>query len=454
MDNGYTLMRKTDAPLGEEGPLRYEAAEHTTAAAASIPPGTATRRAHAIRTLIGTCIATLLGPSPLVLLSFGVYLLPIVEDTGWDRAVIASSIGTPMVMGGVMAPVVGWLTNHFGPRRFLTFSFPLFGIAIMLLGTPTSATMFVTVMALAGVLISGQTLIPVVYCISGWFEERRGLALGIMLACTGVSLALVPPLAAHLIAQLGWRATYFTFGAIVLAVSIPVARLLIADPPAVAVADRAGVPGLPWRKALATRRCWLLMGAITLLGAAASAGVVNLNVLLVERGVSAGRASFVMSVLGVSMILARLLFGYLFDRVRGQWLTASVGAVATVAFLIMATVASPTAVVIAAVLIGISFGAEGDALSYMTSRAFGMRDFGTIFGLMFLAFTTGGSLGPVIFALLKSQSGNYQSALWLAAGGCALATIFALLIRDRDLPFSRHSGSRQAAATAALPKMA
>jgi MFS transporter, OFA family, oxalate/formate antiporter len=395
-------------------------------------------RRPALRTLVGACIGMILGPSPLVILSFGVYLLPIVKDTGWDRALVASAIGSPMIMAGLMAPLVGWLTNHFGPRRFLTVSFPVCGLAIMLLGTPTSASMFFAIMTLAGVLISGQTLIAFVYCVSGWFEERRGLALGVMLACTGVGLAIMPPLAAHLIGRLGWRGSYLVFGAMVVVIGIPVARWLIADPPVAATPDRANVPGIPWRKALATRTCWLLMGTISLLGATAAAGAVNLHVLLVERGVPAERASFVMSLLGVSMIGARLVFGHLFDRVRAQSLTAFIGSIAAAAFVLLATLGSPWAIMVAAVLIGIGFGAEGDALSYMTSRAFGMRDFGTIFGVMFLAFTAGGSLGPVVFAVLKSRSGNYQSALWLAVGACVLATFFVMLIRDRDLPFSRH----------------
>jgi len=411
-------------------------------------------RASATRSLIGACIGMLLGPSPLILLSFGVYLLPIVKDTGWDRAVIASSIGPPMVIAGLMAPIVGWLTNHFGPRRFLTVSYPVCGLAIMLLSTPSSASMFFAMMALCGVLVSGQTLIPFVYSVSGWFEERRGLALGVMLAFTGVGLAIVPPIAVRLIERLGWRGTYLTFGALVVIIGIPVARWLVADPPVTTAADRAGVPGIPWRKALATRTCWLLMGSISLLGATSAAAVVNLPVLLIERGVPAQRASFVMSLLGVSMISARLICGYLFDRIRAQWLTAIIGSLAGASFVVLATMGSPAAVIVAAVFVGIGFGAEGDALSYMTSRAFGMRNFGTIFGFMFLAFSTGGSMGPVVFALLKARSGNYQSALWVGAGACALATFLVLRIKASDLPFTRRTSRSRVAIDSSLTQSA
>ena len=161
----------------------------------------------------------------------------------------------------------------------------------------------------------------------------------------------------------------------------------------------------------------------------------NLNLMLIERGVNPQNASFILSLLGISMIVARLVCGALFDRMRGQILTALICATVGAAFLVLAVRGDTTGIMIAAVLIGIGFGAEGDALSYMASRAFGMRDFGTIFGIVFLAFTAGGGVGPMVFAIIRSQTGDYQAAMWLAVAACTLATFLALMIRDEDLPF-------------------
>ena len=383
------------------------------------------------------CIGMALGASPLILLSFGVYLVPILDDTHWNRALIAGSIGAPMILAGLMSPLVGWLTNRLGCRRVVMAGFPLCGVAMMLLATPTSAAMFVATMVLAGVLISGQTLTPYVYCVTGWFEARRGMALGIMLACTGVGLAIAPPVAAHLIGALGWRGSYLAFGAFVAAVGLPVGRWLIVDPPANAVADRRSVAGMTWRQALATPAFWLLTCSITAVGAAVSAGTVNLHVLLVERGVGAARASFAMSLLGLSMIGARLVFGTLFDRVSPRLLTSFICLMVAAAFVTLAATSGPAGVLAAAVMIGAGFGAEGDALSYMSSRLFGLRDFGVIFGAMFMAFTLGGGLGPVIFAILRSTPGGETTALWSGAAAGLLGTVMIACIRDDALVLAR-----------------
>lgn len=421
---------------------------------AKVRPGDSSNRAAAIRSLIGSCIGMFFNPSSLLLLTFGVYMVAIANDTGWDKTAIASSVGPAMILVGLMPPLVGWLTNRWGPRRFVTFGFPLCGVGLMLLATATNMAMFSIMIVICGLLISFQVMVPYVYTVSGWFDERRGLALGLILASTGLGVAVIPPIAAQMIAVLGWRKTFVAMGALVVVIGIPVARWLMVDPPAVSKSNRQEVPGIPWRQALGTRTIWLLMGSIMLTGGAISAGTINLYVQLVDRGIPPVRASFIMSLLGISMICSRLVVGYLFDLVRAQRMAAVVCAIAGAAFATMAMTTGPLGVVIAALLLGIGFGAEGDALSYLTSRAFGMRDFGTIFGIVFLAFTIGGGLGPITFARLHGSTGDYQMGLWLATAACGIGTLLMLFIRDKDLPFARHSRSRRASPKAVVAAQA
>ena len=402
----------------------------------------------AVRSLIGACLGMLVNPSSMLLISYGLYVGPIVADTGWDRTVVASAIGPTMLIVGLMSPLIGWATARMGPRRFISLGFPAFGLAMMLLATPTSVSLFALLMALGGVLVAGQTMIPYAYCVSGWFEARRGMALGVMLAFTGLGLALVPPGVVRLLDLLGWRATMVSLGAVVFVVGLVVGRWLIVDPPVAVASDRAQVPGVSWRKALAMPVFWCLALLIFLIGAAAAGGMVNLYAVMTERGVSRQSASFIMSVVGLSMIVARLGFGYLFDRVSAHRVMLLICGLMCVAFAVLGLTSAPAGVVVAAILIGIGFGSEGDALSYMTSRLFGMRDFAKVFGIIFMAFTFGGGAGPVLFALLTRQTGNHQAAIWCAAGACGVAAALASLIQRRHLLFVRNDPRAAPAATA------
>src|SRR5512147_2059837 len=59
--------------------------------------------------------------------SFTVFLKPISENFGWDRAQVVSVYSLTWLAGGLMAPVVGRLFDRYGPR--LTYS-----LGLLLLG--------------------------------------------------------------------------------------------------------------------------------------------------------------------------------------------------------------------------------------------------------------------------------------------------------------------------------
>jgi MFS transporter, OFA family, oxalate/formate antiporter len=59
---------------------------------------------------------------------------------------------------------------------------------------------------------------------------------------------------------------------------------------------------------------------------------------------------------------------------------------------------------VAAMLVGLAAGAEVDPLAYMVSRYFGLRHYGSIYGLCFSAFGLCVGIGPVVTARIAEQS--------------------------------------------------
>ncbi|HEY5964718.1 MAG TPA: MFS transporter, partial [Xanthobacteraceae bacterium] len=63
--------------------------------------------------------------------SFTVFLKPISESFGWDRAQVVSVYSLTWLAGGLMAPVIGRLFDRFGPRTVYSLGLFLIGGAFL-----------------------------------------------------------------------------------------------------------------------------------------------------------------------------------------------------------------------------------------------------------------------------------------------------------------------------------
>jgi predicted MFS family arabinose efflux permease len=171
--------------------------------------------------------------------------------------------------------------------------------------------------------------------------------------------------------------------------------------------------GFSFKEALGERPFWLLVAAFPLFGVASIGIITHLMPLLTDRGLGSKWAAFVLSTMGLSVLLGRIVCGYLLDRV----------APLIVAFSCLAGMASGTALLAASgggivpdtavMLIGLGIGAEFDFMSYFVGRYFGCRDYGRIYGLIYGVYCLGSGTGPVIMGRVLELSGSYTAGVWL-----------------------------------------
>lgn len=356
--------------------------------------------------------------------SAGVFVLPIVRDTGWDRLSILSAIGMTSVVFGLMSPVTGYFVDRLKPRRFAMISAPLLGLGLVLVGLlPTSVSGYQAAMVAAAVIGAGQAPHAYTYSLNGLFNRRRGLALGICLSFTGIGLAIVAPATTALIGAFGWRLAYVALGAFVAVVGLLVGAFLVVDPPQ--ALSRKPPAGVTVGEALRMTRFWILFVAAYLIAACVGAGTVHMPIVASAFGGDSRAAATALGIIGFSTIASRLFLGYLLDKVPAPLLCAVAFAAPAIGHLVLMNPGSAS-VLIAAVLLGVGFGVEMDALAYLTASYFGLRHFGKIFGTLFFAIGIGAGSGPVVVGMIVRTSGSYTPALAAAAASGGLAALLML----------------------------
>jgi MFS family permease len=277
--------------------------------------------------VIVAALALFIGPAPLTVYSFGIFLKSLSADFHAGRAAISFAFTLHNFTSAIFAIVAGRLIDRFGARRVILPATACFGLILlsgkMLGGSIWHFYLFYLAM---GLIIPGAGVVPYGIVISHWFNRLRGLALGLMMFGIGFGAIIIPTVAQRLIATFGWRMTYAIFGLAVLLIPLPVVGIFLKEDPAqngllpdgdAQQEMRTGerhAHGLDWPEIWHSPTYWLLISAFFLMGACVHACVLHMPSLLTDRGVSEQVAAIVSSVIGVAVLIGRVATGYLLDR--------------------------------------------------------------------------------------------------------------------------------------------
>ena len=112
-------------------------------------------------------------------------------------------------------------------------------------------------------------------------------------------------------------------------------------------------------------------------------------------------------------MIGRVASGYLLDRVFAPRVAMWIFGAAAFGIALLRTAAGTRLVFLAVFLIGLGMGAEVDIIAYLTSRYFGLRAFGEIYGYAFASYTVGRCTRSVAHGA-RVRSLRF---LWLSPGG-------------------------------------
>jgi MFS family permease len=158
--------------------------------------------------------------------SFTVFLKPISENFGWDRAEVVSVYSLTALAGGLSAPLIGRLFDHSGPRAVYSLGLLLLGgafLAAAFAGHLWQFQLSIGVCVGVGIALIGN--VPNSIMLGRWFGPRLPTAMALVYSATGAGVLVLLPASQILIDHVGWRGAYELFGTIAVILVLPLLLL-------------------------------------------------------------------------------------------------------------------------------------------------------------------------------------------------------------------------------------
>ena len=375
--------------------------------------------------------------TPMVYTVFGLFLIPIATEFGWPRAGVSFVLLIIAIAGAIGYPIVGRLIDRYGARPVILTGNVLFAASVASVSlVEASRLQFYSAYALIGITAAIPSSVMFTKVIAGWFDQRRGLFLGIAGGLgNGLGAALSPLFVYALISSYGWRAGFQGIGAAIILIGFPVLYLLLRDPPRdvsrSATEHLEKTAGLSLAEALKTSTFWIILAAIALGAGCMTAIFAHVVPMLLDRGVSAGQATTVLATFSLVTAGWQIGMGYMLDRIPRPWIAAPFYLLALAGLILLESASSYPLLLLSGMLMGLGLGTEYGVLPYFLSRYFGTRHYGAISGSMYGVIVLTQGLTPFLMDIVFDVTGNYDIAIIAICIGLVLGAI----LITRLLPF-------------------
>ena len=394
----------------------------------------------------------------LLFSGFGAYFIPLQEQLHWSKTVISGAFSMSRVESGILGPLQGWLIDKLGPRLVIQLGAVILGLGFMMFSQVHSVLAFYLTFLLMAIGSSLAGYLAISTSIINWFDKKRATAMGIASAGMGVGGLMVPAVAWS-ISSFGWRPTAFFSGVVIIAVFIPMARLIRFRPeeygylpdgeprrgfqtrgialsgPSSSGSLTEEIPtSFTARQAMKTSSFWLLsLGHGSALFAVSAMSLHLIPFVVDTVGVSVQVGASVVAVMTAFTLFGQFGGGFVSDRVSKRVVVVICMLGHAIALLGLAFVSTLGPIMALAALHGLCWGVRGPLMATMRAEYFGRRSFATIMGFSSIVVMIGMTTGTLIAGYTADVFGSYRWGFVIIAGLVALGSLFFVFARKPDL---------------------
>jgi MFS transporter, FSR family, fosmidomycin resistance protein len=327
---------------------------------------------------------------------------------------------TIMLMSGTTALLqtpVGFLVDRHGARPFLIGGALLMSLSLACMGLATEFWQILVLATLSG--IGNSVIHPADYAIlSGSVDkDRMGRSFALHTFSGNLGFSAGPPVAAFLMALVGWRGTLLTVGllGVPVVLSIVLQSRILKDQVREAVHGTVNMSG----RALLTNRTMILFFMFFMLGAMASGGVQSwlVTVLHSFKGIELKVAATALTAYMLGSTIGVLVGGWFADTFKRHilWFVTGLTIVSALLMVAIDWLSLPVVAIIGMTFLsGLALGASRTPRDVMVKDAAPPGQIGKVFGFVSAGLPLGSAITPVPFGVLIDH-GHPELVLTLVA---------------------------------------
>jgi len=366
--------------------------------------------------------------------------------------------------------LAGRCQDKFGPRMTAFVGGILVGLGFIWISRTTSYTAWVLgfgVLAGAGIGFGYSAATPPAL---KWFpSSKTGLIAGLVVSGFGLASLYIAPLSKYFLGMWGLKGAMLFFGIAFLVVVCGLSLILVnppegfvpghmpvdaskIPPPDEALVkptlSRAGVSAEAQRTAQAFRpsedarpseimktRTFYTLWFIYFIGAGAGLMVIGSVAGMAKK--SLGEAAFlVVAIMAVGNAAGRIIAGVLSDRIGRRNTLMIMLLFQTVLMLLAIPIVGAenghgVVLVFLATFIGFNYGTNLSLFPSFAKDLWGLKNFGTNYGILFTAWGVGGFVMGRLSQMLQAATGSYTSSFMTAAALLIAGAFLTLTLKDR-----------------------
>jgi len=367
-----------------------------------------------------------------------IFIIPVTEDLGLSRGEFTFFRTIVVVLSAALLPVYGKLARRISIKKILIIGTTISSLSFMGFAAGSYIWHFYLIAIISGAFVNASHFMILGILINRWFDDKKGLALGIAFAGSGLGAAIMVPLVSRVIENYGWRSGFIFSGVTALVVLIPTILFLVKERPEdIGLSpykndsgneidsrqDPKVQTGLTLSEARKKPAFWLLAVALLCVSISASAPNAHTAPYLEDLGYPVQIVAAMVSLTFIMLTGGKILMGLFFDRF-GTLIGGIVLGILCILSPVFAILAAyPPAPWLHAIFLGLASTGFSIPVNIYALKFFGEKDFPAILSILSMIMAFGAAFSPPLMGFAYDFLGSYLIAWQSLVALGVIATI-------------------------------